>query len=242
MVFCGIPGDGAWAEAPNSLEVFHGKESKRNVCADNKNGADDRTPDMEVEHPCISHLSDEWSAEPQKPSGHSQSGNHEDEKKVGHLLSAVVATLRWNFNWAKRDLKESTRIATEVAEPKDSISIPFKACAKNKSEAVRGDYDESEEIEGEYCANDQMCKHGRFCSGIRWVAEVDVHAGEQQREPCDGVDAVEHLVWCMEAKNSGVVAGTVCVRHVRPPSLQEENVECSACEGAHAWCDRPASC
>ena len=50
-----------------------------------------------------------------------------------------------------------------------------------------------------------MPKHERFARGGFEITQVHDGAGDDEREPQDGVQRVEHLVRQMKAKNAGVV-------------------------------------
>ena len=120
------------------------------MSANNEHGNNDGTPNVEVERPQESGLAKERCADPKHPTRNRQSGDHAHEEQVGSLLTAVVATLRRNFNRTQRDLEETTRITTEVAEPHDRVAVPFQAGAKNKSKTIGSKHDKAEKVKREH--------------------------------------------------------------------------------------------
>ena len=88
MMFRGFPRDGARTEAPDALEVLHREQSERDVSAHDKHGADNRAPNMEIEHPLIDELASDGSANPEHPAGHGECSDHADEEDIGRLLAA----------------------------------------------------------------------------------------------------------------------------------------------------------
>ena len=62
-------------------------------------------------------------------------------------------------------------------------------------------------------AEDEMPEHREFRGFVGRVAEIDVHAREEQGKPRDGVQRVEHLIRGMEAKDA-----FVSISHGWPPS------------------------
>ena len=207
MVFGGFVRDRTRAEAPNALEVFHRKESERDVGAHDEDRHDDRAPDVEVERPRINLLADERGADPEHPARDGESRDHAHEEQIGSLLTAVVATLRGNFHRAERDLEEAAGIAAEVAEPVDRVAVPFQAGAKNEGKTVRSHHDEAEQIEREDRAEDQVGDHVRFRGFGGGFTEVHVRTRKEKGKPRDRVERVEDLVGGMEAENAIVSHG-----------------------------------
>ena len=233
-MFSSFNRDGARAEAPDALEVLHGEQSKRDVGADDQHGDDDGTPDMEVERPEEHGLAEERSTDPEHPARDRQGGNHAHEQEVGSLLTAVVATLRRNFNRTQRDLEEATGITTEVAEPHDRVAVPFQAGAKNKSKTIGSKHDKAEKVKREHYTKDKVSEHRSFSGASFGVAEISINARKEQSEPRDSVHRVEHLVGGVETKNT-------VISHGVPPSWTRASYAGNSEYGAiRAWCDRSA--
>ena len=210
------------------------------MSANHEDRNDDRTPDVEVERQEVDELAGNRSTEPEEPARDRESSDHAHEEQIGGLLAAVVAALRGNRFRPERDAEEAAGIVAEVQEPAQRVAVPLHAGAHDEREAIRSNDNEAEQVEGEDGADDQVGNHRRFRSLVGGIAEVDVHAREEQREPGDRVHRVEDLVRRMEAQDA-VIGGGRNIRHEQPPSWQAWSGNSSACEAVRASYGRRAS-
>ena len=136
-MFSSLVRDCAFAQAPDTLEVFPREQGKRNVSTNHHQRADDRAPNMEHVHPPEGALRNGRCKVKEQPTRHGQSVHHEDEDEIAHLLATVVTALWRNFHRTKRDTEEAAWVTTKIAEPLDRVHIPGQQSIQQRSKAMR---------------------------------------------------------------------------------------------------------